>query len=148
MTVQFAVETFDQIIEDIKQTLEANYNELATYKDIPLKPDYAFYKAGADAGLIRFFSARKGGKLIGYGVFIVRDSHPHYGDQKWATSNLVWVHPSWRLSGVGRGLVAFIKETLVGYVVQICTSVAHPALAMLLASEGFAPVETVHSIRL
>ena len=143
----FAIETYDRIVNDVKPLLTAQYDETATYKDIPLDPNFTFYAQANEYGLVRFYTARDDGALVGYAVVVVNKRHSQY-DHPWATSNLFWVRPDRRGSGVGRGLVRFIKENLLGYVLQMVSSVDHPELAALLASEGFAPVEVVHSIRL
>lgn len=147
MTIVYAIETYPQIISEIAPLLALNHKEIATYQDIPLEPNYEFYARAAAMGLIRIYSARSAGELIGYAVVIVQERHAHYR-HPWATSNLIWIHPDFRRSGAGRGLIGFLQSDLVGFVLQIATSVDHPQLAALLESEGFAPVETVHSIRL
>lgn len=145
--INFAREDFTDIVDDIKPTLPLNYNELATYKDIPLDPNYPMYEQAAKLDLIRFYTARVGGELVGYAVVMILPRHAHY-DHPWATSNLFWIHPAYRRSGAGRGLLSFVKKNLVGFVLQILSSVDHPDLGELLDSEGFSRVEIVHSLRL
>jgi hypothetical protein len=147
MTVAYAIEPFDQIVPDAKPMLLANYAEMATYQDIPLDPNWDFYQKANAIGMVRFYSVRDDGELIGYAVYVVVPRHSQY-DHPWATSNLIWIRPDRRRGRVGDGLIDFIERDLTGYVMQTATSVDHPELAHLLKSRGHDPVEIVHSKRL
>ena len=76
--MEFAVESFESAAECMKPMFAAHKAELAVYDDIPLDPDFDFYKRAADAGLLTILTMRDGGDLAGYAVFIVRP-HAHTG---------------------------------------------------------------------
>jgi GNAT superfamily N-acetyltransferase len=146
--ITYNIETYDQVIEDIKPLLISHWIELAAYSEIPLDPDYAFYKRASDGDFIRIFTARKDGVLIGYVIMTVIKAHPHYRGQKWAVSDIVLVVKEHRTYGVGTGLFDLLEENLPGAVVQIHTKNAHPELQLLLQSRGYEPIETTYSKRL
>jgi GNAT superfamily N-acetyltransferase len=98
-------------------------------------------------GLLRLYSVRKDGELIGYAIYTDQARHPHY-PQRWATSNLIYLKPEYRRGGIGFGLLEFIEDDLVGYVMQTAVSESHPALGMLLSARGHAKVEAIYSKRL
>lgn len=151
MTITFARETYAQMIEDVKPMLAEHWRELALYQDdIPLDPDYEFYERAEAIGLIRAYTARKVGALIGYAVYLVR-FHPHYRGHRWASADIVWMHPDYRRFGAGNALFDFIESDLTAEgpcVIHTTTKVAHPELSMLLLARGHEHVENGYSKRL
>jgi GNAT superfamily N-acetyltransferase len=148
MTMEFSIETYDEVIADIRPLLIDHWLELAAYSDIPLDPNYDHYQALDRAGLIRIYTARLDGALIGYVIMTVIKSHPHYRGQAWAVSDIVLVLKEHRNFGVGNGLFDLLEDDLKGSVVQIHTKNAHPELQILLKSRGYDPIETTFSKRL
>ena len=149
--VTIAVETYDQIIDDLKPLLTEHWRELALYQDeIPLDPDYDGYKRICDAGVTMVTSVRVAGALVGYAVYVLQP-HMHYRGHRWAVSDLFWLHPDHRSMGLGNALFAFIEDALRerGVDVMHTTFKKHfPAAGMLLESRGHAMVELGYSKRL
>ena len=132
----FAVETYDQIIEEIKPMLPEHWAELAVHKDIPLDPDFEFYRRAHEAGMLLFLTCRKEGALIGYAIWVVK-THPHYRAHTWALNDIVWLHPDHRGEKTGRAFVTFWEAEFTSRgvnVVHVDTKVAVPALFYLLKS--------------
>lgn len=144
----FAIETFDDLVEDIKVLLPAHWSELAAYPDIPLAPDFAFYERAGDAGHIRFYTVRLGGGLIGYVIMTLVAKHPHYMGQSFAIADICWVHPDHRTFGIGSALFDFIENDLKGFVISVGDKISSPALGLLLRGRGYDPISVSYAKRL
>ena len=148
--LHFAIETYDEIIDDIRPMLPEHWAELAVHKDIPLEPEWEFYRRSDEIGALKIFTARRDGELIGYSIFVVRPRHAHY-NIGWAMNDIVWLHPDHRNEGVGTKFVAFWDEKLRDLgatIVHVNVKVWHPALAFLLKKCGYAVIEAGYEKRL
>lgn len=150
MTAEYAAEEYASFIEEMKPLLSEHWRELALFQeDIPLEPDYEFYEKAHNMGLIRTYTVRVDGRLLGYAMFRVL-YHSHYKSHRWADCDIIWVHPEHRNAGVGNGLFEFLEEHLRRdgpIVIHVTAKCAHPELSYLLASRGYAMVEVGHSRR-
>ena len=148
----YAVETYDDVIDEIKPLLDLHYEEIAYWKgDIPLDPDFKVYKALSDAGVLKIYTARMGGDLIGYGIYVLRSVHPHYQTTSWLISDILFVEPRHRNWGVGSGLVGFIEQEARAIGVDVLmtgTKQGHPALGALLSAMGHEPIDLIYGKRL
>lgn len=91
---------------------EAHYREIAWMQDkVPLDPDYGRYEAMARAGVVRIFTARRDGELIGYAVFIV-NPHLHYQSTRWAMNDVLYVAPGSRGYRAGSKLLKHVESVL------------------------------------
>ena len=80
--------------------LKQHWEELANHKDIrPLDPDYQMYLAMNDMQIIRVFTVRSDGKLIGYSIWIVHN-HLHYKTWLYAVSDIYWLDYEYRKTGI------------------------------------------------
>jgi hypothetical protein len=75
--MKYALERIKDVIDELEPLIQAHYKEIAKYQDIPLKPDWKSYESLDELGLLRIFTLREEGELIGYAVFMVRP-HLHY----------------------------------------------------------------------
>ena len=146
----FAVEHFDDVINEAEPLLAEHWREIAVHQDVPLKPSYVFYRKMDKMGALKIFTARRGGRLIGYAVFVVRPRHGHY-EYVWAINDIVWIKPEHRRLGVGAALLAFWEAELARLGVEfvnVSSKVAHPALHALLEKCGYSTIEIGHQKRL
>ena len=110
--IEFGVEKYHQVSEDIKELIKLHYEEIAVNKDvIPLDPDWDRYKQLDDNGLILTVTARDDGKLIGYAIFFVT-SHLHYKSTYYANNDLLYLHPDYRKGLVGVRLITISEKYL------------------------------------
>jgi hypothetical protein len=78
--ISFQQESLVTTKEDARPLLEKHWEEIALNKDvIKLNPDWDAYADLEDAGILKIFTARSDGKLIGYFVVFVK-AHIHYKD--------------------------------------------------------------------
>lgn len=140
---RFAVERYDEVVNDIQPLLPEHWAELAVHKDIPLEPEFHFYSAMDEAGALKIFTVRYEGALVGYSIFVVRPRHAHYAIA-WAMNDIVWLRPDRRNEGVGTAFVQFWDRHLFDFgvtIVHVNVKVAHPVLMYLLKSRGYATIE-------
>lgn len=101
-----------RLIAEAAPLVDAHYHEIAWRKDkIPLDPDYEKYAAGAASGAIRIFTARQGGMLVGYAVFIV-GPHLHYRQTVWAMNDVLYVTQGRRGYAAGTKLLRHAESAL------------------------------------
>lgn len=113
MHVTFAREEYSpQLVAEFEPLLRAHWREVAHYADLPLLPQWQRYEALAAAGVMRVFTARANGALIGYSVHIVTPSM-HYTVQT-ASEDILFVLPEHRHGTLGSRLIAFADEMLRG----------------------------------
>lgn len=145
----FAEEPYQQILEELKPLLPRHHEELATWKDIPLAPNFPFYDFVSRGNVMHFWTARLDGELIAYANYMIQP-HPHYSTTLWAMCDIVLVVPEHRSYGVGNGLFDLIErecEKLGAHVIVTATKAKHPALKALLQSRGHDVTEIVLSKR-
>jgi GNAT superfamily N-acetyltransferase len=137
--VVVAVEDLSKVRHEAGDLLVEHWRELATY-DFPLEPDWDFYEKAAAIGLIRLYTARLEGQLVGYAAFIIR-KNPHYSTtDPWAVNDLVWLHPKLRGWGIGRQMAEFWEKDLRAYgisVIRVDAKAAHQRLVHMLARLGY-----------
>jgi len=112
MALSYKEELFEDLISELPPLLYAHWNELANHKeDRPLDVDYAQYIQLNRMGLMKAFVVRDDGKIIGYGSFIVTNN-PHYKTWKYALTDVYYLHPDYRKTGVSLEMFSKIEEWL------------------------------------
>jgi hypothetical protein len=96
----FARETCDQVHAEIQALTEAHYAEVAHHPEIPPGMDEAKYRQAEKLGILRIYTVRVLGKLVGYEVFTVGHSW-HYKTSFQARMDTVFIHPDYRLGATG-----------------------------------------------
>lgn len=143
-------ETFAEVINDARPLLCEHWLEIAHYQDIPLAVNEDNYRRIDAAGLLRIYTARRGGILVGYACFLV-DMNSHYMTSKQAKQDVVYVEQSSRGAFVGIRLLKFADAALKAEGVQVVyhhVKLSHPALGALLKHQGYEPIETIYGRRL
>lgn len=150
MGYQFARESYGEAVDDVRPLLREHWEELATYADVPLDPDFESYRAVDAAGMLRAYTARVDGALVGYAIYFVRPHH-HYRSTLWAISDIILIRRDHRNVGLGNGLFDFLENDLRACGVKAMytmAKLAHPELSFLLESRGHAKNEVIHAKRL
>lgn len=137
------IEHYADVIEDLKPLLAEHHAELALYKDeIPLDPNFDLYFNLDRVGLIRCYTVRLEGVLVGYAIFSIVARHLHYA-HRWAINDIIWIHPDHRNFGIGSELCDVFEADLARngpIVIHIETKESAPELAMLLRHRGYGTV--------
>lgn len=112
MSVQFAIETIDQVLDDMAWLWQVHWEEIALDRaKVPLNPDIDTFRLLEEAGLLLIVTARDGGKMVGYHVSIVRP-HLHYKQSLTAYADMYFIHPDYRQGMTGVRLFKFLEQEL------------------------------------
>ena len=147
MTVSFAQEFLDDVIDEIKPLLVLHWAEIAVRQErIKLNPDWPKYEALEAQGALRIFTARELGQLVGYFVTIVGPGL-HYKDHLFAENDVIFLKSSHRKGLTGVKLMKFAEACLRQdgvSVLQINTK-THQAFDPILKRLGFECFERNYS---
>lgn len=145
----FQAETLAQARPDGEPLLRRHWLEIAHYLDIPYAPQWSMYEALEAAGKLRIFTARLGGDLVGYSVFIVAHGL-HYGTSLEAREDVLFLVPEQRRGRIGLKLIQFSDEMLKAEGAQVV--VRHVKFAHdfgpLLERIGYEPIDRIYGKRL
>lgn len=149
--ITFQVEKFRDCFTEAIPLLEAHYEEIATNKEKKiLDPDIERYHTLEDCGMLRIFTARDEGKLIGYFVSMVMP-HLHYSSCIYAMNDILYVDPEYRGTTLAyrlfKGAIKDLKENSNTDVMMIHMKVKHPFKG-LLTKLGFEQTEENWEVQL
>jgi GNAT superfamily N-acetyltransferase len=133
--------------EDARPLLEKHWEEIALNKDtIKLNPDWDAYADLEDAGILKIFTARSDGNLIGYFVVFVR-SHIHYKDNLFAYNDILYLDKDYRKGFTGAKLMKFAEKCLKedGVSVLVVNTKRHKPFDVLLSWLGYKHIENIYS---
>lgn len=139
-----------ELFEEAFPLLSLHWREIAHYDDIALNPDVERYLGLEQADVLRVFTARAGGALVGYACFFV-SCNGHYSDSLQALQDILYVDPGWRCSTIGLRLIRACDEALRVEGVQLVlqhVKEAHPALAVILERMGYERIDVIYGRRL
>jgi hypothetical protein len=91
----FQEESIFSALEEAKPLLKKHWEESESHYGFPLDPDYDLYLTLQAQGLLRSYSARVDGKLIGYAVYLVKNSH-HYKTVLMAKQDVIFIEKPFR----------------------------------------------------
>ena len=148
--MNFQQEFLATAYDDIQELLRLHWEEIALNKDvIKLNPDWDQYYEAEAAGVLRGFTARDNGKLVGYFVVMVHRSM-HYKDHLFANNDVIFLHPDYRKGFAGIKLIKFATECLRedGVSMLFINTKVHRPFGPVLERLGFNLIENVFSKRL
>jgi GNAT superfamily N-acetyltransferase len=109
--VAFHVERVSAVIEDIKPLMELHWEEVAFYRDMPLKPDFGRFYAWEQQGMLRIYTARVETMLVGYAIYVLM--YPaHYADCLEAHQDTMFLHPDYRRGTTAMRLMSHAEDDL------------------------------------
>jgi len=147
----FQRETYEDVIGDIRPILELHWREVARYPDIPLQPNWTAYEHLQALDILRIYTGREDGRLIGYSIFVVHKDL-HYSTSLTADEDLLFLAPEYRKGRVGLQLMQFAEAELTAEGVQLVkrrTKVAERLnFGALLERMGYEPIDVIYGKRL
>lgn len=107
-----------ELLDEARPLFEAHFQEIAHYQDIPLDINEEVYLSLEESGMLRCFTARYNGELVGYCVFLIRHS-PRYSSSLQANQDILYVDKTRRGALIGKRLLDYGKERLKAEGVQV-----------------------------
>lgn len=107
----FSRETAAQVIGEIGHLLEQHYEEVTHHRDIPVGCDYDKYQRIERAGILRIYTVRVAGELVGYSIFMVATSM-HYKSSLQARQDTLFLSARYRKGLAGYKFVKWVDEQL------------------------------------
>ena len=112
MVVSFSEEVFDDdLISEMMPLLLEHKEEVCVYSDFVLDPNWDMYKKACEMKMMRTYTARDEGVLIGYVLFIV-SFNPHYGAVLQAEQDALYISPDHRGRLLGLQLIKYADNEL------------------------------------
>lgn len=96
---------------EILPLLHEHYLEITAFPDIPLDPDIDTYNQCERLGMLRCYTARLNGDLIGYACFFVK-ANMHYRTSLQAVQDVLFITKPHRHGRVGLGLIRYSEDEL------------------------------------
>jgi GNAT superfamily N-acetyltransferase len=133
--------------DDAIPLLERHWKEIALNQEkIKMKPDWDAYADLEDSGILRIFTAREDGMMIGYFVCFVK-AHIHYKDNIFAYNDVLFLGADHRRGFVGPKLMKFAEKCLKadGVEVMVINTKRHKPFDVLLHWLGYTHIENLYS---
>lgn len=142
-------ERVDEVVGDILPLLFAHYAEVTPHPDIALEPDLGRYYDLEAANILRLYTARYRGDLVGYHTLVVGPSL-HARNSLRATQDLYYVCESFRYGAIGAQLLTYAEQSLKREGVDIIHQhvTARKDFGAILKRRGYVLVEWIYEKRL
>lgn len=109
---KFAWEALATSQHDVAKLLNAHWREVDVFHDdAPLDPDWTRYAQLDQFGWLGIATVRIDGEMIGYMTLII-GPHLHHKAVKWATVDVMYLHPKYRKGWTGVRLIKFVEKGL------------------------------------
>ena len=143
-------ELAQDLLGEIMPLLVEHKEEIAFYQDIALDVDGNAYVHAEVNGLLRCYTARINGALVGYAVFFVKHNM-HYQHSLQAIQDVLFVRKPHRHGRIGLGLIRFSEAELKNEGVAVCyhhLKVNRPETITLFRKLGYEDVDLIVAKRL
>lgn len=101
--MEFSRESFGDCLNEAVDLIALNQVETGVLPFDEFELDVDKYMILESQDMLRLYTARRNGMLVGYSVFFIVN-HPHYKKRMFALQDVLYMHPSYR----GVGAVKFI----------------------------------------
>ena len=145
--MKIAHESLASVKEDIKPLIEKHWELVALNQGkIKLNPNWEEYARLDAAGVLRVFTAREDGELVGYCVLVVSRSM-HYKDHIFANNDVTFVLPDNRAGATGYQLLKYAEDHCAenGISLMNVNTKVHIPFDTLLVGMGFNLIERIYS---
>jgi GNAT superfamily N-acetyltransferase len=147
MPITYQQESLTTCKADIIPLLEDHWEEIALNKGkIKLNPDWEAYHNLEDANVLRIFTARDNGTLVGYFVVFCK-AHLHYVDHIFAFNDILFLKKEYRKGFTGAKLMKFAEKCLKedGVSVVVVNTKRHKPFDKLLEWLGYNQTENIYT---
>jgi hypothetical protein len=106
----YKAETLSECREELDRLFPLHYEEIALFRDrIRLEPDWPKYEQAENAGILKIFTVRAGGELVGYYVGSLI-THPHYASHRMLFTDIFFLRSDYRRGLAGLDFLRAIRE--------------------------------------
>ena len=147
MNISIQKESYDSVRAEIEPLIEKHWELVALNKgEIKLDPNWNEYQRLDKAGILQVFTAREGGRLVGYYVLTVSKSI-HYQEHFFAVNDVLFVLPESRAGLTGYKLIKFVEEYCkeCGVSLLMINTKVHIPFDSLMTRMGYDLIERVYS---
>jgi len=140
-------ECMANVKKDIAPLLEKHWELVALNQGkIKLNPNWEEYAKLDELGILKIFTARNEGELVGYFVLTISKSI-HYQDHLFAVNDVIFVLPDSRAGATGAKLIQYAEKYCKDAGVSTLTlnTKVHIPFDSLLIKLGFGLIERVYS---
>lgn len=116
MELRFEREKLMDWFDEAMPLFEKHFSEVSHFQDIALDINKESYRQIEEAGVLRTYTVRKDGKLVGYSIYFVK-ANIRYQKSVQAVQDVLFIDPDHR--GVGRKLIEFADRQLQAEGVQV-----------------------------
>jgi GNAT superfamily N-acetyltransferase len=144
--ITYGLESFDDLLEELKPLNEDHYHEIAMYQDsVELNPRYDVYSLLQSEGSLKIYTVRDSLELVGYFILVVA-AHMHYKDHLFATTDIIYIDEQYRNKRVGFELISFAEKDLAneGVSVMILNTKCKKPFYELCEGLGYDKIEVVY----
>ena len=136
----------DNLVKELEPLVTFHHAEVSTFKDMDVCPAWDKYLAMDNAGMLRIYTVRGEGKLIGYAFFIL-GPHLHYRYSVQAVEDALYIQPEHR--GYGKHFMVWCDNQLRECGAQVIyrgvpTTNDYSRILLIL---GYKPLEQMYSRR-
>jgi GNAT superfamily N-acetyltransferase len=145
--IQIKLEAMANVKNEIQPLLDVHWELVALNKGaIKLNPDFEEYARLDAAGVLKIFTARDNGVLVGYFVLTIAKSI-HYSDHLFAINDVIFVLPDSRAGATGYKLIQYAEDYCkeLGVSVLTLNTKVHIPFDKLMVHMGFDLIERVYS---
>ena len=145
--ITYQTEKIIDIKDEIDPLIKLHWEEIALNKDkILLDPDWDKYFDLCDSDLLKTFTARLDGELIGYFVVMVYP-HLHYKNNLFAVNDVIYLKEEFRNTSTGYKLISFAENSLknAGVDVLVLNTKVHKPFDNLCEKAGYKLTERIYS---
>lgn len=146
---ELARERVQDVMAEIRPLLEAHGAEVGHW-DIPLDIDFNRYLQADDADILRIYTARVDGELVGYAIYFLLFG-THFKSTRSAFEDGFYVMPERRDSGLWLQLLMYAERELTTDGAKLISQhqkVQFPQFATGLAALGYEHIDNVWGKRL
>lgn len=109
--ITFQRELVLAFIDEAGELFKAHAEELKPHPNTKLNVRFDKFIQAEELDALRIYTVREDQKLVGYCLFLLQD-HWHYADEREAQSTALYLSPSLRGKGIGKGFLAYCDTQL------------------------------------
>lgn len=144
--MQYAIESVSKIKHELEPIIKLHWEQIALNQEkIKLNPDWNQYFAVEKLGMLKLFTVRDNGELVGY-FCVIMNRGLHYADHVFAACDVIYVKPDKRAGLTGYRLIKYAETELkkLGVSVLAINTKVHMPFDSLMDRMGYSNTERLY----